>query len=383
MKDNRRLTVDEILTTSDRPGVRGSVDPKADQQRNFVIAPDQRVLITGAAGFIGNRVLERLLERGFRNLVCLVRPSSNLSRLNAVIERRPEGAKIELVKGNLLSRQDCELACKDAALILHLAAGVSEKSFPNAVLNSVVTTRNLLDACARNGSLARFVLVSSFAVYSNRKKRQWRILDESCPVEKHPEQRGEPYCFAKVKQEELLREYGKNLGVPYVVVRPGSVYGEGKAEITGRVGLGTFGLFLHLGGSNPIPFTYVDNCAEAIVLAGLVPGVEGEAFNIVDDNLPSSRQFLRLHKRSVRRFRSIYVPHFVSYALCYLWERYSHWSEGQLPPAFNRNRWHAYWKKTRYSNRKLKSKLGWVPIISTSEALKQYFAACGQDAHSA
>jgi len=375
--------VDEILTTSDRPGVRGSVDPKADQQRNFVIAPDQRVLITGAAGFIGNRVLERLLERGFRNLVCLVRPSSNLSRLNAVIERRPEGAKIELVKGNLLSRQDCELACKDAALILHLAAGVSEKSFPNAVLNSVVTTRNLLDACARNGSLARFVLVSSFAVYSNRKKRQWRILDESCPVEKHPEQRGEPYCFAKVKQEELLREYGKNLGVPYVVVRPGSVYGEGKAEITGRVGLGTFGLFLHLGGSNPIPFTYVDNCAEAIVLAGLVPGVEGEAFNIVDDNLPSSRQFLRLHKRSVRRFRSIYVPHFVSYALCYLWERYSHWSEGQLPPAFNRNRWHAYWKKTRYSNRKLKSKLGWVPIISTSEALKQYFAACGQDAHSA
>jgi nucleoside-diphosphate-sugar epimerase len=383
MKDNRRLTVDEILTTSEGPGVRGKVDAEVDQQRNFVIAPDQRVLITGAAGFIGNRVLERLLDRGFRNLVCLVRPSSNLSRLRAVIERRPAGAQIKLVTGNLLSRQDCEEACKDVSLVLHLAAGVSEKSFPNAVLNSVVTTRNLLDGCARNGSLTRFVLVSSFAVYSNRQKRQWRILDESCPVEEHPEQRGEAYCFAKVKQEELLREYGKNLGVPYVVVRPGSVYGEGKAEITGRVGLGTFGLFLHLGGSNPIPFTYVDNCAEAIVLAGLVPGVEGEAFNIVDDDLPSSRQFLWLHKRSVRRFRSIYVPHFVSYALCYLWERYSHWSEGQLPPVFNRNRWHAYWKKTRYSNRKLKSKLGWVPIISTSEALKQYFAACGQDAHSA
>ena len=297
-----------------------------------MIAPDQRVLVTGAAGFIGNRVLERLLDRGFRNLVCLVRPSSNLSRLRAVIERRPAGAQIKLVTGNLLSRQACEEACKDVSLVLHLAAGVSEKSFPNAVLNSVVTTRNLLDACARNGSLARFVLVSSFAVYSNRQKRQWRILDESCPVEEHPEQRGEAYCFAKVKQEELLANT-ERFGSSLCVVRPGMCMVKAKQKYVGRVGLGTFGLFLHLGGPNPIPFTYVDNCADAIVLAGLVPGVEGEAFNIVDDDLPSSRQFFGFIKGRVRRFRSIYVPHFVSYALCYLWEKYSHWSKGSCLPS--------------------------------------------------
>lgn len=375
--------MDDSRTACEGRGMRGNELSGVDQHQTFVIAPDERVLITGAAGFIGTRVLERLLNRGFRNLVCLVRPSSNLTRLKAVIERRPAGAHIELVTGNLLSRQDCEKACKDAALILHLAAGVSEKSFPNAVLNSVVTTRNLLDACVRNVSLPRFVLVSSFAVYSNRQKRQGRLLDESCPIDEHSELRGEAYCFAKVKQEELLREYGRNWRLPYVVVRPGSVYGEGKSEITGRVGLGTFGIFLHLGGSNPIPFTYVDNCAEAIVVAGLVPGVEGEVFNVVDDDVPSSRQFLRLHKRNVGRFHSIYLPHCVSYALCYLWEKYSHWSEGQLPPVFNRNRWHAYWKKTRYSNRKLKSKLGWTPVVSTSEALKRHFAACRQDARHA
>ena len=101
-----------------------------------------------------------------------------------------------------------------------------------------------------------------------------------------------------------------------MIVRPGSVYGAGKREIAGRVGIGTFGLFLHLGGSNTIPFTYVDNCAEAIVLAGLVKGVDGEVFNVVDDDLPSSRQFLRLYKKNVRRFKSLYVPHAVSYALC-------------------------------------------------------------------
>ena len=111
------------------------------------------------------------------------------------------------------------------------------------------------------------------------------------------------------------------------------------------------------------------------MLVGLLSGTEGEAFNVVDDDLPSSRQFLRLYKRQVRGFKSIYVPHFFSYALCYGWERYSTWSEGQLPPMFNRRRWHANWRKTRYSNAKLKG-IGWMPKVSTAKALKSYFEAC-------
>ena len=166
------------------------------------------------------------------------------------------------------------------------------------------------------------------------------------------------------------------------IIRPGAVYGPGNLGITGRVGVGTFGVFLHLGGSNPIPLTYVDNCADAIVLAAITPGVDGEAFNVVDDNLPTSRHFLRLYKRRVKRFRSYYIPKPISYFLCYLWERYSAWSEGQLPPAFNRSRWNSFWKKTRYTNQKLKTRLGWRPAISTEEGLKRYFEACREkEAH--
>src|SRR5206468_6948179 len=211
--------------------------------------------------------------------------------------------------------------------------------------------------------------------YSNA--RGWRVpLDESCPVERQPARRSDPYCFAKVKQDEIVTEYGRRFGVPYVIVRPGYVYGRGNEAITGRVGIGTFGVFLHLGGTNTIPFTYVDNCAEAIVLAGLKKGAEGEVFNVVDDDLPSSRRFLRLYKRNVRHFTSIYVPHVVSYTLCWLWEKYSNWSEGQLPPVFNRRTWHAYWRKTRYSNEKVKARLGWAPKVPTTEGLKRYFQSC-------
>jgi len=187
------------------------------------------------------------------------------------------------------------------------------------------------------------------------------------------------YCYAKVKQEQIVEEYSKKFNLRSVVIRPGSVYGIGRREITGRVGLGTFGIFLHLGGSNRIPFTYVDNCAYAIALAGLVSGVDGEAFNVMDDDLPSSTQFLRAYKRQVRPFKSIYIPHPISYVLCFLWEKYSEWSQGQLPPAFTRRQWYSLWRKTRYSNDKLKSRLGWSPKISTAEALRRYFSSVQQN----
>jgi nucleoside-diphosphate-sugar epimerase len=348
------------------------------ERNNFIITPEDRVLVTGAAGFIGSRVVESLVDRGFCNLVCFARPSSELAEIGAIIKRRPQGARIEVFKGNLLSREDCESVSNGVSVIFHLAAGTGEKSFPDAFMNSVVTTRNLLDACLQHGRLRRFVLVSSFTVYTNCGKPRRRLLDESCPVEEHPELRADAYCFAKVRQEQLVAEYGKKFGIPYVVVRPGSVYGGSHGLVTGRVGLNTFGFFLHMGGSNTIPFTYVDNCAEAIVLAGLVEGVEGEVFNVVDDDLPSSRQFLRQYKKNVRRFKSLYVPHALSHGLCFLWEKYSQWSKGQLPPAFNRKRWHAEWKKTRYSNGKLKAKLGWTPKVPTTEAMRRYFQSCKQ-----
>jgi len=352
--------------------------PVTPLQPGFIAEPEDRVLVTGAAGFIGSRVVRCLLDRGFRNLVCFVRPVSDVAELEATLEHRLPSVRTEIVKGNLLSRQDCEEACKDVKIILHLAAGTGEKSFPDAFLNSVVATRNLLDASLKSSQMRRFVLVSSFAVYSNRDKPHGQLLDESSPIEKNPVRRGEAYCFAKVKQEELLAEYGNSHGVRYTIVRPGSVYGARKSDITSRVGINTFGPYLHMGGANTIHFTFVDNCADAIVLSGLVEGVDFEAFNVVDDDLPSSREFLRLYRKRVKDFKSIYVPHLISYALCSAWEKYSRWSQGQLPPVFTRSRWHAEWKKTRYTNRKLKTRLGWTPKVPTANGLRMYAEACGQ-----
>ncbi len=348
------------------------------EERSEIVGSEDPILITGAAGFMGSRLVENLIERGFRNVKCFVRPSSAVEKLEAIATRYP-GHRVEIIKGNLLSKSNCVTATKGVAVIFHLAAGTGEKSFPDAFMNSVVTTRNLLEAAIEQGCLRRFVNVSSFTVYTNVRKPTWRLLDESCPIEQHPELIPDAYCYAKVKQEELVKEYGEKSGVPYVILRPGSVYGPGKKQITGRIGIDTFGVFLHLGGSNRIPFTYVDNCADAIALAGLKPGVDGEVFNVVDDELPTSRKFLRLYKQNVRNFRSIYVPHAVSYLFCRLWEQYSMWSHGQLPPVFNRRRWHVEMKRTRYCNDKLKKRLGWAPKVSMDEGLRRFFQGCREN----
>jgi nucleoside-diphosphate-sugar epimerase len=343
---------------------------------DLIIGPHNPILVTGATGFIGLKLVQTLLNSGFRNLICFTRSPGKVASLNGLASGLGQQANVRIVEGNLLSREDCAIATRDAEVIFHLAAGGSDKSYPDAVMNSVVTTRNLLEQSRPHNRLRRFVNISSLAVYTNTNKHRRNLLDESCPVETRPELRGDAYCFAKLKQDEIVTDYGKRFGISYVIIRPGYVYGPGKDSIPSRVGIGTFGLFLHLGGSNAIPFTYVDNCANAIVMAGLNKRTDRQVFNVVDDDLPSSRQFLRLYKRNVRRFKSLYVPHVVSHALCCMWERYSEWSEGQLPPLFNDRRWHAYWKNTSYSNEKLKTEVGWTPPVSTAEGLRRFVESC-------
>lgn len=348
---------------------------QAAPAERFIVSCSDLILITGANGFIGPHVITSLLDLGFLNLRCFVRTTSDLTAIQKFVDN--SSVRVDVMRGNLLSVSDCIAATKDVAIVIHLAAGRGEKSFPDAFLNSVVTTRNLLEASLAHDCLRRFVNISSFAVYDNM-ARASSTLDETCPLEEPAHRRGDAYCFAKVKQDRLVADYGKRFSIPYVIVRPGYVYGPGRKAISGRVGIDTFGMFLHMGGSNTIPFTFVQNCADAIALAGVMPGVDREVFNVVDDELPTSRRWLRLYKKNVRRFPSLYIPHLVSYAFCRVWEWYSAWSEEQLPAAFNRSRWYANWRLTRYSNQKLKTRLGWIPRVSTSAGLALFFEGCRQ-----
>jgi nucleoside-diphosphate-sugar epimerase len=329
------------------------------------------IVVTGAAGFIGGKVVDKLIEYGFRRLRCLVRPTSNVSSLTRHRERA--GVDLDILEGDLLSPVICERLVDGAAVVYHLAAGV-DKAFPVAFLNSAVATRNLLHAVSKQPGVKRFVNVSSFAVYSNKGTRRGSLLTEESPTERDATSRGDAYTYGKIKQEELVFEFSRSTNLSISTIRPGAVIGPGRAAISGRVGIDTFGLYFHLGGSNKMPFTYVDNCADAIARAGVLGAAGGQIFNVVDDDLPTSRRFLKLYKAEVGKFRSIAIPYFATYFLCYSWEKYVVWSRGQLPPVFNRRRAEAEWKGNTFSNRKLKEMLGWRPWIPMDQAIAQYLS---------
>lgn len=340
-------------------------------EKGWIINQSEPVLVTGAAGFVGSRVVDSLLRFGFREIRCLVRPASDHALLKAVLLKHPEN-RCQVLQGNLLSRQDCARVTDGVVIAYHLVAGRG-KSFPGCFQGSVVTTRNLLDAVVQNRSVRRFVNVSSFAVYSNLRLRRGTTWDESCPLEDNLEERYDAYGYGKIKQDEILLAYHQKHGIPFTNVRPGIVFGPGKKAIPGFVGIDTFGIFMRIGGRGRLPLTYVDNCADAIVLAGLIQGIEGEVFNVVDDDLPKSRKFLCEYKKRVRSFRSIWIPYKLAYFFCYLWERYSARSGGQLPPVFNRRMCSFAWKGHQYSNRKLKERLGWTCRVPMEEALAKYY----------
>src|SRR5438477_6573888 len=206
--------------------------------RKFIASAKDCILVTGSNGFIGSKVVEKLLEYGFTTVRCLVRPSSKLDRLTKLLGEVHARQNVVFIIGDLLSQDDCRKATAGVSIIYHLAAGM-EKSFAGAFMNSALGTRNLMDAFLERGGPKRFVNVSSFAVYSNLSLERGALLDETCPLENAPQERFDAYGFGKLKQEQLVREYGQKRDLPYVILRPGYVFGPGKRALSGRVGIDT------------------------------------------------------------------------------------------------------------------------------------------------
>lgn len=326
-----------------------------------------RVCVTGATGFLGRRLVQRLLHNPDLQVRCLVRSTSDInapfSHLTDEQRRR-----LELQTGEFRDAGFLRRGLADCDVVYHVAAALGG-STSTLFLNTVLPTRQLLSA-AEHARVGRFVLVSSLGVYGTMALRNWQQVDETCPIDPHPELR-DPYTFSKVRQEIVAREFSQASGLPLVVVRPGVIYGEGRSLLTSRVGLNVGPLLVRMGGSHPLPYTYVDNCAEGLMQAGLVQGVEGETFNLVDDQPLSGHQLLRFIRKHGQRVRSVWVPGVCIQPLSYLYETYSWLTSGQLPPLITRYRSAAIWKPLRYSNAHAKHKLNWQLPISTEQALER------------
>jgi nucleoside-diphosphate-sugar epimerase len=327
-----------------------------------------KAFVTGATGFLGGRLVPRLLAEG-AEVCCLVRSPAGAAALRAAVG--PEyRQRLEVCHGTLARVADWSDALAGCDTVFHLAAEVRGAA---AVLfaGNVIATRKLIEA-ARD--VRRFVLVSSLAVYGTDHLRAWDVLDEECPLDPNPHRR-DAYTYSKIAQEQVAWGAHRTQGLPLVVVRPGVIYGPGRDCLGGRLGL-RFGNFLvKMGGRHPLPYTFVDNCAAAVARAGLAPDVEGQAFNVVDDDPITGGELLRRYRAAVGGLRWLTVPGWAIGPLSGLCEWYHRRSNGQLPAVLTRYRSRAMWRPLRTSNARARLRLGWSPAVPFVEGLEQTLAS--------
>jgi nucleoside-diphosphate-sugar epimerase len=125
-----------------------------------------------------------------------------------------------------------------------------------------------------------------------------------------------------------------------------------------------------MGGHQRLPYTYVDNCADALVRAATVAGIDGESFNIVDDELPTGAQLIRERRRRVGPIRTVVLPLWALTRLARVYTAYSKYSKGQLPPILTPYRVNASWNSLGYTNIKAKTRLGWNSSMSLDAGIQ-------------
>ncbi len=320
------------------------------------------ILVTGATGFIGKRLIKYLVEEK-RAVRCLVRETSDTGDLLKL--------KVDIVKGDLNNISSLKKAMNQVSVIYHLAAN----SHPSLVKSSkiyqrtnVEGTRNLLEAACQT-DVQKIVLMSSIA--ATGPSRNGKPLTEKS--DRNPITY---YGRSKVAVEDLAKEYQEKKGLPIVVIRPPMVYGIGDKDW-----LNFFKLIYQCALKDqvlPIPgdhrnlfdFCYVDNLISGLIAAEKSGNTVGRTY-FISDTRPY--QLKEIISAVIREFGTVYPkknwPKWFAISLATLLE-----GMGRLfrfdPPLARRD---VKWMTTNYwvcDCSKAKKEFGYSPPFTLNDGIK-------------
>jgi polyketide synthase len=322
-------------------------------------------LITGATGFIGGHVAERLVDEGYQ-VRCLVRRTSNTTLL--------ERLGVELVAGDLTDVASLRLAARDCRYVIHSAAFVSDWGTVTEIRESnVLGTRNVLDAAVA-ALVQRVVHVSTTDVYGYPGGRE---IDETTP----PGRFQNWYAKTKLEAEEEVRRVERDRGLEAVILRPATVYGPRSEEVVGEMASALRGghMILVGGGRAVAGLTYVANVADAAVLALRHDAAPGQAFNVTDGISVTWRQFLDdladgLGCRRVRWSIPFGIAQGVAMTFEQAYRLLRRLTRLKTPPLLSRQAVHVLGCDQAFSNQKARVLLGWEPRVGYSGGLEATLA---------
>ncbi len=319
-----------------------------------------KIFITGATGFLGTHTVQAALDSGHEVLALTRRPRSGALWSHD---------RVRMVRGDLLAADRIAEDILEADAVIHLAA-TKLGDLHEQLLGTVVATEALLRQLPTAGG-PRLVHVSTFSVYDYDAIPTGSTLDESSPTEIDGDRDG--YTETKLLQERLVRDYAE-AGGEVVIVRPGLVWGANELWDGGHaVSLGRYALAI--GPRGGLKLTYIENCAEALVLAAESPRAVGSTINIVDDDQPSQADFAAaLRAAGVELPKSIPVPYAAAMGVAHLAdfvkERLLH-GRARTPTILDPERLAASRRHHAYSNKAAKDLLGWSPRYGFAEAVQR------------
>ncbi|MFX1513137.1 MAG: NAD-dependent epimerase/dehydratase family protein [Promethearchaeota archaeon] len=320
-----------------------------------------KVLITGGTGFVGSFLLDELINNGFpsnnpENIICLVRSTSNIERLNEL--------GVSTVVGDLQEPSSLFKAVKDIDIVFHIAARADDWApWSELVKTNVEGTRNLLEACLTE-NIGFFVHTSSTGVYGHFKSQD--AIKED--YRKKPSDR---YQQSKWLAEKVIWEYIKRHDLKAAILRSPAAIGPRDTSTQLKV----FNALLKdsfplIGkGNNLLTFIDARDLARAMILAAQKRDITaGQVYNLYSFRI-SLKEYLDMMRDQLSlesKLKS--YPFRLLYTIGFLSEVYA--KIRRKPTTLNRYRVGKFASHRLFDQSKIQKELGYIPEFNAEKTLK-------------
>jgi nucleoside-diphosphate-sugar epimerase len=331
------------------------------------------ILITGATGFVGGRMLETFIQK-FGNQQVI-----GTGRNDTMIKTWQEkGVMIE--KGDLSDTVFTQSLFQKNAIktVIHVAAKSSPwGTYDSFYQSNVVATRNLLEAATAT-KVERLIYISTPSIYFNFKDRFGVKEDDPIDYEFV-----NTYTSTKYEAELLVRKFAKETDLFTVIFRPRAIVGRGDTVIIPRV-LRAYELDkLRIvgNGKNMADFTSISNLCNAALLAMKADEkCNGEIFNITDGEPQNLWDFIRfLLKNMDLRSDLKQIPYPLAYSVAFLQEKFNAIFKPEVEPALTRYGIGILSKSLTMDISKARQLLGYEPIMTPKESILEFIKSVKND----